>query len=151
MAGEREGHTLQATALVHEAYLRLVGPDGTERAVEQPGAFFRGGGGGDAADSDRERAAEAEREARGEPGAGDVDEAEFATEMPSEEVLAVDEALKTLEAEQPELAKVACDAVFRGDDRAMRQRRRLGISETTVERLVGGAGVAAAGDSGAEG
>ena len=24
MAGEREGHTLQATALVHEAYLRLV-------------------------------------------------------------------------------------------------------------------------------
>ena len=27
MAGEASGHTLQATALVHEAYLRLVGPD----------------------------------------------------------------------------------------------------------------------------
>jgi len=25
MAGERSGHTLQATALVHEAYMRLVG------------------------------------------------------------------------------------------------------------------------------
>ena len=27
MAGQRPGHTLQATALVHEAYLRLVGQD----------------------------------------------------------------------------------------------------------------------------
>ncbi|MCB9855622.1 MAG: sigma-70 family RNA polymerase sigma factor [Phycisphaerales bacterium] len=28
LAAERPGHTLQATALVHEAYLKLVGPDG---------------------------------------------------------------------------------------------------------------------------
>ena len=28
MSGEREGHTLQATALVHEAWIKLVGPDG---------------------------------------------------------------------------------------------------------------------------
>ena len=27
MAGEREGHTLQPTALIHEAYLRLAGPE----------------------------------------------------------------------------------------------------------------------------
>src|SRR5687768_4458482 len=30
MAQERAGHTLQATALVHEAYLRLVGPAGAK-------------------------------------------------------------------------------------------------------------------------
>ncbi len=50
LAHEKPGQTLQATALVHEAYLRLVdveqGP-----AMEQPGAFLRGGGRGNAADS----------------------------------------------------------------------------------------------------
>lgn len=31
MANERPDHTLQQTVLVHEAYLRLLGPDGKER------------------------------------------------------------------------------------------------------------------------
>src|SRR5690606_34233541 len=39
MAGERRGHTLQATALVHEAYVRLLGRDGVEWAGR--GHFFR--------------------------------------------------------------------------------------------------------------
>jgi hypothetical protein len=73
LAQEKPGQTLQATALVHEAYVRLVGgqesgarsqesegghphpgpPRGRGRraAVEQPRAFFWGGGGGDAANS----------------------------------------------------------------------------------------------------
>ena len=39
MAHERPGHTLEATALVHEAYLRLVG-DGVERQWNGRGHFF---------------------------------------------------------------------------------------------------------------
>jgi hypothetical protein len=49
MAQERGGQTLQATALVHEAYLRLIG---NSAVLEQPEALFRGSGGGDEADSD---------------------------------------------------------------------------------------------------
>src|SRR6516165_7186397 len=52
MAQENPGLTLQATALVHEAYLRLVNAEkGT--ALEQPGAFLCGRSRGDAADSGR--------------------------------------------------------------------------------------------------
>ncbi len=39
LAREQPGQTLQATALVHEAYLRLVG-DGEERSWDQRGHFF---------------------------------------------------------------------------------------------------------------
>jgi RNA polymerase sigma factor (TIGR02999 family) len=39
MAAERPGHTLDATALVHEAYLRLVGPIG-DRSFANRGHFF---------------------------------------------------------------------------------------------------------------
>jgi RNA polymerase sigma factor (TIGR02999 family) len=42
MANEAPGHTLDATALVHEAYLRLVGPVG-ERAFANRGHFFAAG------------------------------------------------------------------------------------------------------------
>lgn len=44
MAGELAGHTLQATALVHETYLRLVGPqDGRDRHLQWQGrAHFFG-------------------------------------------------------------------------------------------------------------
>ena len=40
MAHEKPGQTLQATGLVHEAYLRLVGDDGT-RTLEQPRTLLR--------------------------------------------------------------------------------------------------------------
>ena len=40
MANEQEGHTLQPTALIHEAYLRLVGPDGEQPAWDTRGHFF---------------------------------------------------------------------------------------------------------------
>src|ERR1700747_79248 len=39
LAQEKPGQTLQATALVHEAYLKLVG-GGAERSWENPGHFF---------------------------------------------------------------------------------------------------------------
>ena len=40
MRWERPGHTLQATALVHEAYLRLVGPSSDPTRWENRGHFF---------------------------------------------------------------------------------------------------------------
>ena len=39
LANEKPGQTLQATALVHEAYLRLLGPDGNAK-FEGRGHFF---------------------------------------------------------------------------------------------------------------
>src|SRR3982074_2118719 len=40
LAHEKPGQTLQATALVHEAYLRLVEPDGKDRPWNSRGHFF---------------------------------------------------------------------------------------------------------------
>jgi len=40
LAQERPGQTLQATALVHEAYVRLVGPDGGDRRWDDHRHFF---------------------------------------------------------------------------------------------------------------
>ena len=40
MDNEQAGHTLQPTALVHEAYLRLVGPDGEQPDWDTRGHFF---------------------------------------------------------------------------------------------------------------
>ncbi len=40
MAGESPGQTLQATALVHEAYLRLLGDDTAGRRWDNKGHFF---------------------------------------------------------------------------------------------------------------
>lgn len=40
LGGERAGHTLQPTALVNEAYLRLIGPQGQDTPWENRGHFF---------------------------------------------------------------------------------------------------------------
>jgi RNA polymerase sigma factor (TIGR02999 family) len=40
MANEMPGQTLQATALVHEAWIRLLGPDGNEQAWDNRAHFF---------------------------------------------------------------------------------------------------------------
>jgi hypothetical protein len=54
---ESPGQTLQATALVHEAYLRLVGPD-PDRLMEWPKPLLRRGGSGHAAHPGRGRPSE---------------------------------------------------------------------------------------------
>ncbi len=58
LAQEKPGQTLQATALVHEAYLRLVATSERVRqpALEQPRPLLRRRGRGHAADSGRKRA-----------------------------------------------------------------------------------------------
>ena len=66
LARESPGQTLQATALVHEAYLRLVGPE-TGQALGRPRPLLRRRRRGDAADPGRERPAQASTQARRRP------------------------------------------------------------------------------------
>lgn len=137
MASERPDHTLSATALVHEAYLKLVGP--REVAWSGRGHFYaaaaeamrlilvdhaksrgrlkRGGG-----ISSKSADARIEFESLGE----------LAARQP-EEILSFDDALRRLEAEAPQSAAVVHLRFFAGltiDQTA----QALGVSDRTVDR-----------------
>lgn len=95
MAGEKPGDTLQATALVHEAYLRLVGPTGGAR-WQNRGHFFAA-----AAEAMRRILIDnARRKAAGKHGGGrkrqELEPEVAATPEASEDLLALDEALNQL-------------------------------------------------------
>lgn len=95
MAAESPGQTLQPTALVHEAYLRLVGPEPTPR-WENRGHFFAA-----AAEAMRRilinRARDKQRLKRSAPGHRlDLDQISVAIATPDEQLLALDEALAKL-------------------------------------------------------
>ena len=104
MAAERGDHTLQGTALVHEAYLRLIG--GTEHAVKWNGRghFFAA-----AAEAMRRILVEnARRKQRVKHGGlhKRVELAEPPAPDPDQRLLALDEALRGLAEEDPEAARV---------------------------------------------
>src|SRR6516225_10079130 len=95
MADESPGQTLQPTALVHEAYLRLVGSDAGPLWDGQ-GHFFAA-----AAEAMRRILVENARHKRSlKPGGRlhrrQLDEVQPATREPNEDVLAIDEALSRL-------------------------------------------------------
>jgi RNA polymerase sigma factor (TIGR02999 family) len=95
LASEPAGQTLQPTALVHEAYLRLVG--GEERAWDSRGHFFAA-----AAEAMRRIVVEtARRKNRAKHGGGrervEVELADLPTRLPPDDLLALDEALGRLE------------------------------------------------------
>jgi RNA polymerase sigma factor (TIGR02999 family) len=97
---ERAGQTLQTTALVHEAYLRLVDVEKAQR-WNSVGHFF-----GAAAEAMRRILVEgARRRKRVKHGGGrrraDVEIDELPMRMTSEELLALDEALVALAQEDP--------------------------------------------------
>lgn len=129
MAREAPGRTLQATALVHEAYLRL--DDGG--AWNGRGHFF-----GAAAQAMRRILVEqARRRGRIKRGGGqarvDLELAEPAIESPHEDVLAVDEAVQRLEALDPRKAALVELRWFAGLNNA-ECAEALGVSVGTVER-----------------
>jgi RNA polymerase sigma factor (TIGR02999 family) len=103
LAQEKPGQILQATALVHEAYLRLVGGD-PDRLWDGRDHFFAA-----AAEAIRriliENARSKARQKRG-GGRGRVDLADLATVDPDEDLLALDEALTRLAMEDPVAARV---------------------------------------------
>ena len=136
MAGERADHTLQPTALVHEAYIRLLG---TENPRWENRAHFYTA----AAEAMRriliERARRRARQKRG----GDRRRVELNSsvgsyEPPSEELLALDEALTRLESLDSEMSHVVKLRYFAGltiEETA----HALQTSERTVSRLWCGA------------
>jgi RNA polymerase sigma factor (TIGR02999 family) len=132
IAREQPGQTLQATALVHEAYLRLVDQDRIQR-WDSRGHFFSA-----AAEAMRRILVERARRKRTEKHGGGLrrhhlDDIEIAAEPPSEDLLAIDEALSRLEADDPSKAELVKLRYFAGlsiEDAA----RALGISSATAKR-----------------
>ena len=112
IAKERPGHTLQATALVHEAYLRLVNNE--EARWDNRGHFF-----GAAAEAMRRILVEAaRRKARIKHGGGrrrnELNEADYVEAPTSIDLLALDEALEKLSAEDPVKAELVKLRYFTG-------------------------------------
>lgn len=131
MAQESAGQTLQATALVHEAWLQLTGDD--ERAWQNRAHFF-----GAAADAMRRIMVDKARsKARLKRGAGklrvDIEEVEIAASAPDDDLLAIDEALEKLERQDPEQARIVVMKFFGGLTNE-EVAEAIGISERTVYR-----------------
>jgi RNA polymerase sigma factor (TIGR02999 family) len=128
---ERPGHTLQTTALVHEAYLRLVGGESLE--IQNRGHFF-------AVASkqmrrilvDHARASHAQRRGGGAARV-DLDEVQLGTGTQSIDVLELDEALGELERVEPRAARVVELRYFGGyTDKEVVEA--LGVALATVRR-----------------
>jgi RNA polymerase sigma factor (TIGR02999 family) len=131
MARESAGHTLQSTALVHEAWLRLVG--GAESRWKDRAYFFAA-----AAQAMRRILVEhARRKAAIRHGGGqarvDIEGLELAEAMPDEKILLIDDALAQLEKEDPERARVVVLKYFGGMTNP-EVAETLGTSERTVNR-----------------
>jgi RNA polymerase sigma factor (TIGR02999 family) len=129
---DKPGQTLQATALVHEAYLRLVGGD-AERAWDNRGHFFAA-----AAEAMRRILVEHARRRASLKRGGQFARVEGADVPDADgddplDLLALDEALDQLEAEQPDQARLVKLRYFAGcslEDAA----EILGISRATAQR-----------------
>ena len=131
MANEPAGHTLQPTALVHEAWLRLV--DSPNQSWQNRAHFFG------AADEAMRRIliARARRKQTQRRGARaehlDVDELEIASPTPDDQLLALNDALDRfagLEPQQAELVKLRYFVGLKIEEAA----EVLGISEATAKR-----------------
>jgi RNA polymerase sigma factor (TIGR02999 family) len=134
LAHEKPGQTIQATALVHEAYARLV--DGTPgaRRWESRGHFF-----GAAAEAMRRILVEnARRKNRLKRGGDferqDVELAEIAASEPQEDLLALDEALTKLAATDKQAADLIQLRYFGGLS-LPEVAKTLGISPRTADRI----------------
>jgi RNA polymerase sigma factor (TIGR02999 family) len=125
------GQTLQPTALVHEAYLRLVGD-------QDPGWHGRRHFFGAAAQAMRHILVEqARRKATHKHGGGgrrvELTEGLAIIEPPADDLLAVDEAIQKLQAEKPHLAEIATLRYFAGLS-ADETAAVLGMSPSTLAR-----------------
>ena len=132
LANEPPGQTLQATALVHEAYLRLVGDD-PGRAFDSRGHFFAA-----AAEAMRRILVDRARDRRRQKRGGDhrrvrIDLEAILIEPPGDDLLALDEALKSLAREDPVGAELVGLRAFAGLTLA-EAAEVLGIGRRTADR-----------------
>ncbi len=131
MAGEPAGHTLQPTALVHEAWLRLV--DTPSQSWQNRAHFF-----GAAAEAMRRILIDrARRKGRQRRGSGvehlDADDIEIACPSPDDQLLALNEALDRfalLDPQQAELVKLRYFVGLTIEEAST----VLGVSEATAKR-----------------
>jgi RNA polymerase sigma factor (sigma-70 family) len=153
LAQEKPGQTLQATALVHEAYLRLVGNQEPGTSGQEPaesilapgsrplapgtwnsrGHFFAA-----AAEAMRRILVEnARRKARlqhgGEFARVDLKEADLVTSLPPDELLALDDTLAALAKHDPSAAQLVKLRYFAGLS-VEQAAEALGLSRTTAYR-----------------
>ncbi|MGE0143702.1 MAG: ECF-type sigma factor [Planctomycetota bacterium] len=131
MLGERQDHTLQATALVNEAWLRLR--DQVGEARDNPGRFYAA-----AAESMRRILIEhSRRRGRQKRGGGlhklPLDLATVAESADLEQILAIDSAIESLAAVNPRAAGLVRLRFFAGLTEVA-AAAVLGISERTVRR-----------------
>lgn len=130
MAGQAAGQTLQPTALVHEAWLRLF--DGTERLWQNRTHFFRA-----AAQAMRQILIDRARQKMSlKRGSGvvyiSIEEVDLADELPEERVLIIDEALQRLQKKDAELAQVVMLKFFAGLTNA-EAAEVISVTERTVQ------------------
>lgn len=132
MARESPDHTLQATALVHEAWLRLVDVEDTPD-WDCRGHFFAA-----AAEAMRRILVESARRKNRVKHGGELERIhvelrDLPTRMPPDELLALDEALVALQEEDPVKARLVTLRFFSGMtiDQAS---ELLGISRVTAHR-----------------
>lgn len=131
MGRESPGHTLQPTALVHEAWLKLIRDGG--RTWHNRAHFYHA-----AALAMRQILIDRARQKSALKRAGgwqriDIEDSNLATNPPEDHLLLIDECLKQLELEDPQSADVVMLKFFSGlTNKDVAQT--LGISEATVER-----------------
>jgi len=131
MALERQNHTLQPTALVHEVYVRLI--DGKHATLNDRVHFFAM-----CARLMREILVDAERARRAAKRGGDLTKVDLdggvtATTQSAVALIAVDDALKALKAFDPRKSEVLEMRIFAGLS-VKETAQALGISEDTVTR-----------------
>jgi RNA polymerase sigma factor (TIGR02999 family) len=132
LAQEKPGHTLQATALVHEAYVRLVDVEKAQHWNGR-GHFFAA-----AAEAMRRILVDRAREkGRAKHGGDrqrfDVDALALATEVTPDQLLAIDDALDQLERDDPIAAQLVKLRYFTGLT-VEEAGQALGVATTTAYR-----------------
>ena len=132
LAQEKPGQTLQATALVHEAYLRLVGPEQNEPRWDNRGHFFSA-----AAEAMRRILVDQARrkntiKAGGQWQRIEMSDVEPVIDDPQLDLLALDDALQKLQAKDPRKAELVRLRFFAGLSN-QQAAAALGIATSTAD------------------
>ena len=131
LSRERPGQTLQATALVHEAWLKIAG--GNQRAYNNRQHFFRA-----AAEAMQRILVDIARRKQSQKHGGhiakeELNESQIALRTPADELLLVNEALNDLATEEPIAAEIAQLRYFVGLTVA-ETAEALDLAPRTVDR-----------------